>query len=545
MYLLLYYNDTYLFFFYYLTEAIQLVATPTNHPKSVLINSKNTKLEEIIMNIQNMSPFRFILFIISILFCFTVIIGVLFIVPCEWSNCISPKNIKLTWSDSVFIDIELKGKPSTIELNQKLIQLLFIVRGSILNSQNVPPRTERLPSIGGGLLQIDTITGKEMWRKRLDSLPDTIDCTLLNNQFKENKEVYCIVGASNRNILAVVSSSKNKGDLVWKKSRPESNTTKLNNINDLLYMEFPVIIPDCDSDGVNEIAFVHHENDMPTLDILSGKSGNKLMSSIRNDNCTKMTDLILNYDMSLVYFCRKNTVVDPLETIPIKTILNCSRDWIPDSVHQTKREHDQIEENQYSIIHGPYNLWINNSYHNCPTNCMAVVYVTNSSNEIVWSKKIDHSYIMKPVTFELRNNISGFVIKIWSWNNETTKNKIKFTNIEKIEYIQEQVIVITFNSSKSEDFHIKNISSNRILQVCENESNCQPKLEYQKYSLNVMDIDNDGYRELVSVLVTYKFINAFSQFYLNDKHSLQLISKVNVYQLENQLIGYFENEMFV
>jgi len=60
-----------------------------------------------------------------------------------------------------------------------------------------------------------------------------------------------------------------------------------------------------------------------------------------------------------------------------------------------------------------------------------------------------------------------------------------------------------------------------------------------------MDIDNDGYRELVSVLVTYKFINAFSQFYLNDKHSLQLISKVNVYQLENKLIGYFENEMFV
>jgi hypothetical protein len=56
------------------------------------------------------------------------------------------------------------------------------------------------------------------------------------------------------------------------------------------------------------MAFVHYENNMPTLDILSGKSGNK-MSSIRNDNCTKMTDLILNYDMSLVYFCRKNTVV--------------------------------------------------------------------------------------------------------------------------------------------------------------------------------------------------------------------------------------------
>lgn len=50
-----------------------------------------------------------------------------------------------------------------------------------------------------------------MWRKRLDPLPDKIDCTLLNNQFKENGEVYCIVGASNGNLLGVVSSSQYKG----------------------------------------------------------------------------------------------------------------------------------------------------------------------------------------------------------------------------------------------------------------------------------------------------------------------------------------------
>ncbi|XP_015374905.1 PREDICTED: uncharacterized protein LOC107169618 isoform X4 [Diuraphis noxia] len=493
------------------------------------------------MNIHNMSPFRLILFISSIFFGFAVIFGVLFIEPCEWSNCISSKNMKLIWSDSIFFDIELKGKPSMIELNQKLKKLLFIVRGSILNSPNVPPRTERLPSIGGGLLQIDTITGKEMWRKRLDSLPDTIDCTLLNNQSKENEDVYCIVGASNKNILAVISSNKHKGELVWKKIRSELNTTKLNNKNDLVYMEFPIIIPDCNSDGVNEMAFVHHENNIPTLDILSGKSGNKLMRSISNDNCTKMTDLILKYDMSLVYFCRKNNVVDTLETIPIKTMLNCSGDWIPDSVHQTKQEHDQIEENQYFLMLGPYYLKINNSHYNCSTDCMTVLYVINRTKKIIWSKQFDRSYVMKPVTFEFRDNISGFVIKIWSWDTQTIENKIKLTNIEKVEYILEQVIVITYNSSRPEDFHIKNISSNKILQVCENVSNCQPRLEYQKYSLNVMDVDEDGYRELVSVSVTYEFINTLGQFYMNDKHSLQLLSKVNVYQLESQLIRYFEN----
>lgn len=60
-----------------------------------------------------------------------------------------------------------------------------------------------------------------------------------------------------------------------------------------------------------------------------------------------------------------------------------------------------------------------------------------------------------------------------------------------------------------------------------------------------MDIDNDGYRELVSVLVTFKLINSQGQHFMNDKHSLQLISKVNVYQLEGQLIQDFENEIFV
>lgn len=62
------------------------------------------------------------------------------------------------------------------------------------------------------------------------------------------------------------------------------------------------------------------------------------------------------------------------------------------------------------------------------------------------------------------------------------QSNIKITNIEKIEHIHEQIIVIAFNSSRAEDFHVKNISSNTILQVCENETNCQPTLENQKYS---------------------------------------------------------------
>lgn len=100
-------------------------------------------------------------------------------------------------------------------------------------------------------------------------------------------------------------------------------------------------------------------------------------------------------------------------------MLNCSDNWIPNSVQQTKREHDQSEENQYSFFLGHYWLSVTNSHYNCPTKCKVVMNVTNSSGETVWSKNINRSYVMKPVTFELRNNISGFIIKIWIWDNAT------------------------------------------------------------------------------------------------------------------------------
>lgn len=61
------------------------------------------------------------------------------------------------------------------------------------------------------------------------------------------------------------------------------------------------------------------------------------------------------------------------------------------------------------------------------------------------------------------------------------------------------------------------------------------------FLVNVIDRGNDGYRELVSVLVTFKSVNEQSQFSMTDKQSLDLISKVTVFQLERQLIQDFEN----
>lgn len=57
----------------------------------------------------------------------------------------------------------------------------------------------------------------------------------------------------------------------------------------------------------------------------------------------------------------------------------------------------------------------------------------------------------------------------------------------------------------------------------------------------MIDRGSEGYRELVSVLVTFKPVKEQNQFSMTDKQSLDLISKVTVYQLEKQLIQDFEN----
>ncbi|XP_050530977.1 uncharacterized protein LOC126899801 isoform X6 [Daktulosphaira vitifoliae] len=420
------------------------MASQSSKP-GVIKTIKNMNFDEIIYNIHMMKKFQLLLFIISITFCFFFIIFVLLIIPCNWADSslkLEMDNRKSFWTETIFTDIELKGKPSLIEFNKKLLRLVFIARGSIFNSQSVPPRTERFPSGGGGLFQMDTITGKEMWRKRLEPLPDKVDCTLLNKHYEGDSEVFCIVVASNGNLLGVVSSKQHK---------------------------------------------------------------------------------------------------DSLEKVQIKRILNCTGDWIPDSVYQTKREHDKSDDNKYSLTAGNYilNLTNKDSSKNCPAECNVFLIIINSFGDKIWSKQYNQSYAMNPVSFELRNNIYGFIVKLWILTKETNDEK-RLSSIEKIKHIEEKILIISYNSSRIEDFHVKYLSRKQIIQVCEKNLKCQPDINYQKQSMDVIDVNNNGYRDLITIMVTFRLINTPSQFILNDKHSLQLISKVNTYPIEKLIIHNFE-----
>lgn len=81
------------------------MTTPTDQPKSVLLDDKKNKMDEFFTIVQNMTQLRFILFILSILLCFVVVIAFLFVVPCEPSTCVSSRKVELLWSNAVFDDI--------------------------------------------------------------------------------------------------------------------------------------------------------------------------------------------------------------------------------------------------------------------------------------------------------------------------------------------------------------------------------------------------------------------------------------------------------
>lgn len=121
----------------------------------------------------------------------------------------------------------------------------------------------------------------------------------------------------------------------------------------------------------------------------------------------------------LLYLCMKWLFTDSIENLPLKEMLNCTPDWVPEDTDDfPKHHHHPIDENQYSVVAGHFRLNIINSHYDCPTQCKVIMNVTNSSGDAVWSKHYNNSYAMSPVTFDLRNNISGFVIKLWIWSSE-------------------------------------------------------------------------------------------------------------------------------
>lgn len=189
-------------------------------------------------------------------------------------------------------------------------------------------------------------------------------------------------------------------------------------------------------------------------------------------------------------------------------------------------------------------------------------------------------YAMVPLPIVLNNtkngNIHGFIIKLWIWNGtelnynlensrfkrSTDKRDLKaqrsnytnqtFTNGSiyktKVLFLKESIMLIVFNSSvlNSSVFNMKveNVSQSNIVQFCQrssgtksdkksdNETVCQPDLNYQENSVLITDIDGDGLEELVSYYSTFINENS-SEDITADRWKLKTF--IQMFKLETEL----------
>lgn len=112
----------------------------------------------------------------------------------------------------------------------------------------------------------------------------------------------------------------------------------------------------------------------------------------------------------------------------------------------------------------------------------------------------------------------GCVLKFWHWstsNGEKKKIDNKTGIVKRI--LTERVLIILMNGS---DFRVFNASQSDIIQLCKNDV-CQPNLELQMKSMAVVDLDNDGYSELINYRSSY-----------DAEYSEILSSKVQVVKLD-------------
>ncbi|PSN33095.1 hypothetical protein C0J52_19415 [Blattella germanica] len=208
-------------------------------------------------------------------------------------------------------------------------------------------------------------------------------------------------------------------------------------------MEFPIIIPDLDGDGVNDLitacSFNRTTRSIPTvtfrnnLILISGKMGKIIGQAYTDKECSYISELEAKDTWTIKYLCQKSQKgftkelsVKKLYLEAMKTQLNASiyRQNPSLKQHQTFNTGSQI----YAEVIN-HNLTLINQGH-CPNQCNVSVQVTDkrgNNYNVVSNFVQENTYGMIPAVLVFDNHtgtandgasfepISGFVVKFWTW----------------------------------------------------------------------------------------------------------------------------------
>lgn len=516
------------------------------------------------------SSLRKVAVVMSSLFCVFTVVAFLWLLPC--SSTTDSKSGASGW-ENPYHDIELRGVLYAVEgANGRDKNLVGIFRGDVFN----PSKAEGgRASDEGGLLLVVGNSGKVGWFVSEKRQPRELDCGLIDVNRDGRKD--CLMSGE-RGLLAAVEPLS--GEVHWYLHRHNDDR------DPFFKVQFPLILPDLDSDGVAELLVpvaLEESDDCNSLAIVSGYRGSATGRALQLKNCTSIDKLQLDERRTVSFTCRNSTGQSEsfltLDQIS-KQILNKPppmwNDSTPIDQHLFANVERQTETRRELYSIAGRKLIVENRG-TCPEDCRVSVKLVderNSIENVSWEYSAASVYAMVPAVLNftnnpagLKNHASGFVLKFWQWSGAGIRQKRSeesfsaFSNSRSspitvqgvsrirrrlaenvsIEHLMERVILVTFNST---DVRVVNASQSDVVQICNIEGNCQPNINNQENSLLITDLDGDGSRELVTYLSTFvcsdeNIAEEYPQT-LTDCNSWRLRSTIRVVRLEAELPKLYE-----
>lgn len=531
-------------------ENIMLSTSTSN--SSFLVNTTDERIESDdriqILDCENtrnyeepMSQTRRICFIASIVGTVLVVL-VFLLLPCE-SSCVANTGFMKTrnWVKS-YEKMEFKGDINTVlQSSSDSRSLVFMYRSDKIFPDLDNSKKNKQKS-NGGIITLTGNSGEVLWNREMINEPRSIDCDLIDCDKSGTKD--CLV----LDAVGQLSCLDRTGHFIYYISNPKATKPVRKDL-----LDFPLILPDLDGDKVNEIMMGSPNGKSNTTDLIvfSGSNGKLLLKETQN--CSFIHKLQIDTEYVVKYICmvKEDTEqqilrnLTDLYTQVSKKPLNLKKLQPVSKINQHKFYGKRSTTTSQTTITNVQDkelvienkgLW--------PKESKVSIKLTSTIEGV---KKTHYEYTaskiyaMVPVPFILNSsvsgrrydNIHGFVIKFWMWNGTDENYNIDKTRFKrdlktqrsnytnqtfasnssfktKLFHLTESIMLIVFNSS---NMKVENASRSSIVQFCqqtvnqkdksENDSVCQPDLNYQENSVLITDIDGDGSKELVSYYSTF------------------------------------------
>ncbi|XP_053980952.1 uncharacterized protein LOC128877568 [Hylaeus volcanicus] len=461
---------------------------------------------------RDMSLFRRFCLVTSILLCIVTIVIFLYVLPCDNSvvcPSIDESQSPISW-DKTLRGVELHGPISIIHGNPSSI--IFLVRGQRYKGNDTNEEQGQISAEGGGVMSMQGNSGLPLWLVSLKRPPTEIDCITVDTDRSGKPD--CIV-AGEQGLLASIEPIA--GTIHW--------SLKIHTFDKL-----PVILPDIDSDGVNDFLSVEvATKTMPNLVLLSGGTGH-LLGRYSPKNCSSIDiyNLVSNETISYVCLDGNKNVTKTMTFMGLFHAMKLPEAYKQFVMKPTFRlfETLKLDNENYSWRPIPYHYLTIKNDGSCPGEfCKASVNLTlqKSGNQpvTIWHYDSPNTFVSKPAFLLMSEKpyTTGFAIKFWQWIDTMSEHTKKVSGTTERRLI-ERVLIVYVNYT---DVQVMNVSQSDITQLCQG-TDCQPNLNFRgRFSSIKIDCISEGvFPELITYWSSYDI-----------ESPMVLTSKVQVVKLDS------------